>query len=104
MPTVGLEAGSPVGFVPEEYGNRACWPGEFCRSDDLALRTGQFKACFWQDLAPLRNFATKITHLRVYQFQESGEAIRSMPHLSAYFARLNERPSVKNTVPPPPGR
>jgi glutathione S-transferase len=35
-------------------------------------------------------------------FPESGEAIASAPHLPAYLARLNERPSVKNTVPPPP--
>jgi len=33
---------------------------------------------------------------------ESGEAIAAAPHLPAYLARLNERPSVKNTVPPPP--
>jgi glutathione S-transferase len=35
-------------------------------------------------------------------FPESGEAIRNAKHLAAYFERHSQRPSFKNTIPPPP--
>jgi glutathione S-transferase len=33
---------------------------------------------------------------------ESGDMLKKSKHLSAYYARHAERPSFKNTVPPPP--
>ena len=35
---------------------------------------------------------------------ESGEMLKKSKNLSAYFARHAERPSFKNTTPPPPGQ
>jgi glutathione S-transferase len=36
--------------------------------------------------------------------QESGEMLEKSKNLSAYYARHAERPSFKNTTPPPPGQ
>jgi glutathione S-transferase len=35
---------------------------------------------------------------------ESGEMLKKAKNLSAYYARHAQRPSFKNTVPPPPGQ
>jgi glutathione S-transferase len=40
----------------------------------------------------------------VKMFPEGAEALGNAKSLSAYYERNAERPSFKNTVPPPPGR
>jgi glutathione S-transferase len=40
----------------------------------------------------------------VKMFPEGADAIANAKALSAYYARNAQRPSFKNTVPPPPGR
>jgi glutathione S-transferase len=40
----------------------------------------------------------------VRQFPEGGELVKGAKNLEAYYARHAERPSFKNTMPPPPPR